>query len=382
MMKVCIATESPTSELYHELRDMLFDVLSTLGYLPVLTEDEDREALDADVLLMVGGIGFDAYAKLFTSREGRKPITILFLLEPLPPPTLGERAEEIGLRAAKVWRRVKMPLGKFARLIEPVLPISVLRRVEKAISWSIFLGFKKQMAKSPQQAFEEFDAFARHRSMERYWWIKRHFLEGWIDHVFVSTVPKMEFLTSRGIPVELVPFGYHPGMGEILGMDRDIDVLFIGNVEGRRRQPMLDVLRRRLESKGINLLTVEHDCYGKQRTELLNRARISLDLANYPWELSGIRFLISMGTGALVVSEPLYNPSPFKVGEHFVQASFDDLPDMIAHYLVHEGEREAIVRSANNFITRELTLQKTVSQIMGALGADSALPTGYMRRGD
>jgi hypothetical protein len=69
-------------------------------------------------------------------------------------------------------------------------------------------------------------------------------------------------------------------------------------------------------------------------------------------------------SGALVISEPLHDSTPYKDGEHLVQASITDLPDIIAYFLKHTSEREATLRSAHDFVTGQLALEKTVSQII------------------
>ena len=378
-MKVCIALTRPQSKPYTELGEMILDALSAWGCAPDLVEDGNRDVLKADVLLLVGdACGFDGFARILGSVGDSKPTVLLWQLEPLPPPTLSEGAERIGLRASVVADRVKLPPGPISRLIKAIVPVAARHKVVAAISGPFFLGFNKEMAKTPGQEFMEVDTLSRRIMMTRYRSLKRRLSEGWLDYVFVSNVAKAEFLASRGVRAELAPVGYHPLMGKDLGVDRDIDVVFIGDVSYPRRERILKTLLRDLVSRGIKLMIVGQGCFGHERTELLNRARISLNLASHPCSTQGFRFLMSMGCGALVVSESLYNAAPFRVGEHFVQASVADLPNTIAHYLANKSEREEIVRSAHNFITKELTIQNAIKHIMGVCGADSALPTGNM----
>lgn len=383
-LSVRIAMGAPTLEFHVELRDLLLDVLSTLGHLPAPVEDGDRDVLEADVLLLVGDCSiFERFAKLFSRHEGKKPLTILWHLNPLPPPSLFERDERVGSRAVELWDRLKLPSGGLSELItSSLLPISVRTQLRRTISWALFSGFKRKLSNSMHKKFQVVDTITCRNMIHRYWWIKRRFTEGWIDFLFSSTVPAMEFLISRSIPVQFAPVGYHPWMGINLGMERDIDVLFIGT-RHPRRQAILEKLQRSLVSKGKVLMTVEDGCYGKQRTELLNRARISLNLLKAPWGLPGERLLMSMGCGSLVVSEPMENPAPYIAGEHFVQASAEDLPGVITYYLAHGDERKAIVRSAYDFITQELTMEKSIKQILGACDADSlAMGSNILKRED
>lgn len=90
--------------------------------------------------------------------------------------------------------------------------------------------------------------------------------------------------------------------------------------------------------------------------------------------------MLSMGCGALVVSEPLDDPAPYREGTHFVQAPVEELPDVIVHHLSHEEERRAIVREAKDFITGELTLESSVSKIMRFCRENTAVQAADKRR--
>ncbi len=67
-----------------------------------------------------------------------------------------------------------------------------------------------------------------------------------------------------------------------------------------------------------------------------------LSVGRFPGTFVGVRFLIGVACGALVVSEPLYDPSPYVPGEHFVQAPISELPGVIERYL---GDEEGASRS-------------------------------------
>jgi glycosyltransferase involved in cell wall biosynthesis len=237
---------------------------------------------------------------------------------------------------------------------------------------------KKQLKDISFQTFDEVDPTSRFVMMQGYMWIKRYFSEGWLDYVFVSSLPGAKFLNSMNILAHFVPVGYHHGMGENQGMKRDIDVVFIGSTKNCRREGLLKTVCQKLKLNGMSIVIADHDCFGEQRTELLNRARISLNVVNHPWNLPGMRFLMSMGCGTLVISEPLEDPTPYKPGIHFVQTSVSDLPEAIKYYIENDDNREIIVRSASKFITEKLTLENSISQIMKVCYEDSTLPPGYI----
>src|SRR5262249_5774372 len=84
---VCLAV--PANPLYRDLGQMLLDVLSSLGFRPTVVQDGEQEALAADVLLLVGaGLCFPSYTHLLSRRPLRRPLTLLWHTEPLPPPSL------------------------------------------------------------------------------------------------------------------------------------------------------------------------------------------------------------------------------------------------------------------------------------------------------
>ncbi|NUQ62175.1 MAG: glycosyltransferase family 1 protein [Pirellulales bacterium] len=67
-----------------------------------------------------------------------------------------------------------------------------------------------------------------------------------------------------------------------------------------------------------------------------------LNLSKFPWELPGMRFLMGMSCGALVVTERLYDPRPYRFGEHLVEADLDEMPEKIIWHLNHETRRGEI----------------------------------------
>lgn len=176
-----------------------------------------------------------------------------------------------------------------------------------------------------------------------------------------------------GIDARIAPIGYHPDWDRKLSIKRDIDVLFIGALRSKRRRSILENIEEKLSTKGINLIRADYGCYTEQRTTLLNCAKIVLDVSRIPWEMSGMRFLISISCGALVICEHAEDTAPYKAGIPFVQVKVPELPNMICHYLEHEDERQAIVDSAYKFVTEKLTLKDSLLQIFGTCYANTAI---------
>ncbi len=351
---VCI-TAPTTHPFYFEFCETLLDTLSQLGFQPTVVQDGDRDALAADILLFVG-MGLPCYTNLLSHWQGRRPTTILWQFEPFPPPTLNLSAARRGLWTVAATQRVG-PSGWVLRLLKAIMPLPVRARIRAAIFSLFFFN---------QPAVKKLNVLLWYW-MSQYIWLKEHFAKGWLDFIFTSTMPKHQFLTHMGFPTRFVPVGYHPRMGINLARERDIEVLFLGSMANRRRKVILESVRRGLALRGIKLVTLE-GYYGEQRTELLNRARILLNVTHHPCDFAGERFVISMGCGTLVVSEPLGDTTPYRAGEHFVQASLAELPDTIGYYLAHEDERQAITAAAYRLVTQEVTLPKAVAEMMNVCG--------------
>jgi hypothetical protein len=184
------------------------------------------------------------------------------------------------------------------------------------------------------------------------------------DLLLTPTLDRREFLLERGLSAHWVPLGYDLSRGRDMSLSRDIEVLFLGTLNIPRRKRMLEHLRRR----GVNLLVMgspsDPACWGENRTRLLNRTKILLNLARSPGQLPDTRLILGMANKALVISEPVYAPAPYEPGKHYVSAALAEMPGVIAYYLTHEGERERIANEGHRFVTQEVTLAHSVSHIL------------------
>lgn len=189
------------------------------------------------------------------------------------------------------------------------------------------------------------------------------------DLLVAPTLDRREFLAERGISAQWVPLGYDSSRGCDLGLPRDIGVLFLGALNVPRRRKILERLRR----CGVNLLVMgspsDPACWGENRTRLLNRTKILLNLARSPGQLPDTRLILGMANRALVISEPIYNPAPYEPGRHYVSATLEEMPEVIAYYLTHESERERIANEGHRLVTQEVTMSRSVSHILELIRA-------------
>ncbi len=303
-------------------RDNLHPVTSMLEELGQrVTETDDGEVdLDPEGVLWVQGnaIRFPKICRRLAGRpRHRRPLVVLWFSEPLPPP-------------------------RNARLPRPRLN-------------------SREIAKILLRDTRATDVYSNHlrlRSLAR---------QGLPDVLVASTPGRCEFLAERGIDAHFAPLGYQAARhGDDLGLPRDIDVLFLGALVARRKK-----LLRRLERSGVALRKMgswtDPACWGENRTRLLNRTRIFLNIARYPGELPGLRLILGMANKALVVSEPIYDSGPYVAGRHLVCCSLEEMPEVIRHYLQRPGERDRIAAEGHRLVTEEVTLERSVQRILGLI---------------
>lgn len=196
---------------------------------------------------------------------------------------------------------------------------------------------------------------------------------GLFDRVLVFTRRKADFLHARGIDAEYLPLGHHPVWGWTDADDhapRDIDVLFLGMLHGRRQTIMNDI-QARLAPSGVRVQT-NYDfnpsgAWGDERNALLRRAKVFLSIYRYPGDGSGMRFSMGMGNGALVISEPVADPDPFVTGRDFVQAPVPALADAILGALSDPPARLAMCRAAQECLRARYSLQGSAERILALL---------------
>ncbi len=355
---VCICLDQFIGEKLG-LGPMLVETFSDLGCRATLVCDGDTEALQADILLLAGNCPhFAGFPALLSRYKNSRPKTLLWQLDPLPPPDMSKQAVQTGLKLAMCDSKI-LPQPWINRIKTFVPGYRRLQNTARAILSS---HLKKKMSHQSRQQYRNLNTDDIYSMMNQFHWFKSQFSQTWCDFVFASTTPRCRLLNSIGITARYVPVGYHRGWGERLQTARDIDVLCIGTIR-KARHNILKAIQKSPAAKTIKNLVVTQNCYGRQRTGLLNRTRIVLDIMRTPWEMPVIRLLMSMACGAMVVSNWTGDPEPFNKN-HLVQATDDRIPEIIAYYLEHEDEREAIADSAYKFITEELTLCNSISQMM------------------
>jgi glycosyltransferase involved in cell wall biosynthesis len=148
-----------------------------------------------------------------------------------------------------------------------------------------------------------------------------------------------------------------------MSLKRDVDVLFLGHLHKKRcrRTSILKSVKETLQARGYNLKIVDKDCFGQERTKLLNRTKILIDIVRMPWEIPGMRLMMAISCGAMVISTGFKgDPFPYILNKHFVDVDTDQFADTIVYYLQNDSERYKISREAQRFVNEQLTLENNL----------------------
>jgi hypothetical protein len=209
----------------------------------------------------------------------------------------------------------------------------------------------------------------RFRYFGDYYYAYNH---GLLDVFADSSILYAHLHNQHGLPTIVAPWGSTNRWREDLELDRDIDVLWMGKRGTRRRSKILDQVRSELQHQNVEFYFADNEerpfIFGKERTQLLNRAKITLNVTRTWYDDNYSRFSMAAPNRSLIVSEPILPHCPqFVPGVHFVSASIDKLPETISYYLQHDEAREHIVENAYRLTTAELTFQNSIKKIMDAV---------------
>jgi hypothetical protein len=195
--------------------------------------------------------------------------------------------------------------------------------------------------------------------------------QGWL-HVLADTSAVYQRQRARfGLPTLYAPWGATPPWYADLKLERDIEVLWMGTRGTFRRSFLLDQIRRELRSHGVRMHVADNVenpfIFKAERTQVLNRARITLNLTRTWYDDNFSRLALAASNRSLIVSEPLLPHCPeIEADAHYVSAPISRLTESILYYLSHEHERQQIVERAYQLVTNTLRFGPTLKRILEA----------------
>ena len=209
----------------------------------------------------------------------------------------------------------------------------------------------------------------RFRYLGDYYYAHRR---GWID-VFADTSEiYAEIHRRHGLPTIVAHWGATSQWYKDLGLERDIDVLWMGKRGSKRRSTILDRVRSKLMANGVRMHVADGEenpfIFGDKRIYYLNRSKITLNITRTWYDDNFSRIALAAPNRSLIVSEPVLPHCPsFIAGTHYVSAPVERLAETVLHYLEHEEERLRIVENAYHLVTTQLVFRESIKSIMEAV---------------
>lgn len=319
------------------IESLLSRTLEELGCETIAFFHSARLPRDLDVVLVCGPFGslVPLANQLLACPPSRRPLLVLWMTEQLPNPNLPD------------W--VQYVVGSIR-------------------SWAERLAFR-QRSQGEWQLDPRLRWLTSKAHRFRYYgdlyWLQR---QGVLSVLVVASQWTAEFLRARGFDPITAFDGSHPDWGADLELERDIPVLWIGKPGTKRRHRLLRRIRAELRERGVEMLMIdgiEHPyVFGEERTILLNRTKIVVNLLRAKWDDNSMRYVLAAPNRALIVTEPTLPHTPFSPGVHLIETPIEQIADTICYYLSHEEERQRIVDQAYQLVTTDLTMAKAVSQTL------------------
>lgn len=146
-----------------------------------------------------------------------------------------------------------------------------------------------------------------------------------------------------------------------LGLEKSIEVLFIGSIT-KRRAVLLDKLRGKVD------LTICENIFGKDFVEKVNRAKIVINIHASKRPDTETRVFEVLGCGSFLLTEPLAAENPFIHGKHYVEAEIEEFPSQIEKYLREDTLREHIAEQGYlEAVNRHSYFERTRNEIIPVL---------------
>lgn len=318
------------------------DTVAALGYQVVGVAAEERLPGELDVLLICGPFGslVPVVNQLLDRPINQRPRLALWMTEQFSNPRIPE------------W---------FHRWLAGALS-SLERRLlytRRGETWQLDSRF----ARIAHRAL-------RLRNYGNLHWLKQ---EGMLDVLAVGSRWIANYLHRRGFPAMVAYIGHTPAWGSDLGLERNIPVLWLGKIATRRRRETLDQLALALQNEGIEFLRIDGEnhpyIFGEDRTRLLNRTKIMVNVLRTPWDNHSLRFFLAAANRCLIVTEPTFPHIPFVPGKHVVEVELDRIAQTIKSYLSEDAARQAITQEAYQLVTGEITMERSVARILDRVTA-------------
>lgn len=199
---------------------------------------------------------------------------------------------------------------------------------------------------------------------------------------FETSVTSIEELARRGIAAVHFPLGLVPAQDcRQEGMDRDVDVVYLGTAD-ERRIGILAGAARDLAGLRTELVLAPHEqrtatrpdfLAGRDKWALLARSKVLFNLHRGTKSgLEWVRVLEAISNGCVVVTEPSSDLGPLRPDEHVLVAKPDDVGRVAAALARDEPRRAALAEAAHELCRTELDMAVPSARLVDACRQVSA----------
>ena len=176
------------------------------------------------------------------------------------------------------------------------------------------------------------------------------------EHIFLHTIGCKKILLKNNKTnknsYSILLNGFDPKIHYPKAIEKDIDVLFIGNILSRRREILNKIAKTHSLVEAIGV-------YGDEMVDYINRAKIVLNIHSENFLDTETRVFEVLACKTFLLSEKLSEDSPFINGQHLVEVeSVDDMISNISYYLGHNEEREQIAEMGYNEVVAKHTYKE------------------------
>ena len=180
------------------------------------------------------------------------------------------------------------------------------------------------------------------------------------DHVFIAQRDYLNTFRLRNVSTSWLPHACDPEVHRPHALERDLDVVFVGNVLGihARRRELLERLKRRFRV---------HEFQGAFRDDmarLFSRAKVAFNCS-----LAGdlnMRVFEALGCGSLLVTDRIGNGQESLLADNEHLALYDDqtLEAVVERFLTDESAREEIAERGHKLVSKHHTYAHRAREIV------------------
>lgn len=192
----------------------------------------------------------------------------------------------------------------------------------------------------------------------------------------VTSHDRAAVLARHGLTSRVVPIGYHETMAGALTAPeagpRDIPLLSLGATSRHLRRGQL--LERLAADRDGAALVVMDGLWGSERSAVLRRCRVLLDVHRIPGSFIGVRLVLALAAGVAVVTEPMPDARPFVPGVTHLEAPASDLLATARALAADDDRRRSIVHAGQLLLAERLRLTDSVQALIA--GTSVEVPAG------